>query len=323
MLNLRRAFSDICRGYTPQMWQKQQVYVKHLSHHDQIDIDAYQDEALEAARARGIATEPERIKWLDTKGFWTRKDQATLENQRTFIDNLLVTKTKGLVKAQRDDVGRQIEEASLKVNEMTKKRVELVGLTAEQIAGSKVQYEYVRRSLFKDQETTRPLFDRVDIMEMSEEDSYEILLFHIKAIEPFTQPNIKRIALSPFFTNYFYLCGEQHTAFFSRPVTDLTFFQVNLLSYGIYYRNMLGQQDVPDHVREDPEKLEEFVQRNRMAREMASKAPATGGRTAIMGAQAEDFREWGMEDGTKEMNDLIKGGGTRDSMEEAKRRGLI
>lgn len=323
MSNLRRAFSDICRGYTMESWDGRIVYIKHLNQHDQADIDAYQEKMLAVAQKRGITTEKERLAWLKKRGLWTQKDQNDLDNHKVFVDNLVVTHRKMPIKVQRDAIGKQLEEARDKLDEMTTKRAKLVGLTAEQTANSKVQYEYLRRSLFQDPTLQRPLFTPGDIEDMSDEQSNEALLFHINATESFTEANIKRIALAPFFTNYFYLCEEDYTSFFDRAITSLTFFQINLLSWGIYYRNMLRGQEIPNDVREDPEKLEAFIERSKAVREMGAKAPATGGRVGYVGAQSDDFRDWGMEDGTKEMNDLVRGGMTRDSMEEARRRGLI
>lgn len=321
MLNLRRAFSDICRGYTTQTWEARAVYVKHLSHHDQIDIDLFHDEALNHALSRGIASEASRLKWLESKGFWTRKNQNELDNHRVFTENLAVTKTKMPVKSQRDEIGRQLDEAQAKLNEMGTKRSALIGLTAEHAASSKVQYEYIRLSLFKDKHCRKPLFDARDIAEMGDEESRRILIFYVNSLDAFGVANIKKIALAPFFTNYFYLCGEQHSSFFTRPVSELTFFQVNLLSYAVSYRNILSNQNVPEQVRDDPVKLEEYVNRSQAVREMSAKAPATGGRVGYVGAQQGDFDDWGMKNDTAQVQQMARGG-VSDSMDAARQMGM-
>lgn len=307
LVALRRAYGEICRGYSETKYGGNVVYVAHLTSFDQTEIDILQEEAANTAIKRGIPTEADRLKWLDKKGIWTIKDERSLDTQKRYVDNLRTTKSKLFIKADIERMDKQLKEETLKWENMFYRRAKGIGLTAEQVAERRVQMEYIKLSFCRDRDLNLPLFTDKEMKELDEEDSESLLFTYIEVSGRLNINAIRRIALQPFFTNQFYL-SENLYDFFGIPLVDLTIYQSNLLSYGQYYRNILTHHKVPKEFLEDPDKVEEYVNRSSNAKKVMSKVGAEGGRTGIVGGSAEDMQMMGVEDGTKTMQDIASKG---------------
>jgi hypothetical protein len=307
---LKKIFSDICRGYSIKSWQDEKIFIKHLNHHDQVDIDDFYQNAFDAALARKIRTEEQQLKWLKDKKLWSDKDESSLSMQKVYIENLEKTKSKLIFKAQIDQVGKDLDTAKQKYYEDLNRKNELVGLTAERVADQKMQYEYLRLSCFKDAELKKYMFTRRQMENLSDEEAYNLMDLYMDVIIGFGPKNLKQIALAPYFTNSFYLCGDNHFGFFNKAMCDLTMYQSNLLSYGIYYKNILTTtENIPSDVKDDPDKLEEFVNRGQNLKKMMEKTQVGGGRIGLV-ASPEDFKALNIQDSTQQMNNIASKGYT-------------
>lgn len=299
---LRRIYAEICRGYSRIEWMNEEVFVKHLTVFDHTEIDMLQFSALEDAKKRGILTEEQRLKWLNKKGLWTDKDEKELAHQRVYVENLEKTRSKLSIQIQINQIDKQLQEGREILHKLANKKERYIDLTAEKIANQKTQFEYIRLSFFKDKEMTKSIFDKKIMNEMSEEESYLLLALYIQLLENFSASNLRKIALQSFFTNYFYLCGDDIKSFFGKPIVELTNYQVNLLTYAQYFKSLLSQYDVPKDIILDPDKIEEFAIKSKNAKDMLSKAGGqSGGRVGIVGAGTSDFKSMGVEDGTATM----------------------
>ncbi len=139
---------------------------------------------------------------------------------------------------------------------------------------------------------------------LSEVDSDTILGTYIDIVQRFSLTNLRKIAVQPFFTNYYYLCGEDPTLFFGTPIVKMTIQQVNLLSYGHYFKSIFTNHNIPATFAQDPDKVEEYVTRSSAAKKMMADTPQSGGRVGIVGATAEDFQAMGVQDGTSQMREV-------------------
>lgn len=320
-LNLRRAYADICRGYSPEIWRGKSIYIKHLTHYDQVDIDVYYDEALESAKARGIKTREERLKWLENKKLWLRKDDSELSMQRSYVENLEKTRNKMFLKSQIDQMTITLEEARTKLYTDTIKKENLIGLTCEKVAEQKIQFHYIYLAFFKNKELTKNVFDLESLKQLEDDESDELISFYIGAMERLSLNSIKKIALAPYFTNNFYLCADSIYHFFSKPISELSNYQTNLLSYGSYYKTLLSQNQVPDDVRENPDKLEEYINKTKNFKDAISKTGGDGSRVGIVGATNADFEALGIENSSKSIQEAA-GKNYTNSMDAAKEMGV-
>jgi hypothetical protein len=292
--------------------------VKHFSVFDYTEVDEVRERAFEDVVRRGMRTEEQVKKWLADQGLWGNKEDRELAIQEDYLESLRKTRSKAHLISQVKQMDVQINEAELKVRELANKRARLMGKTAEQAADQKVQYEYMRLGFFTDAGLTTPLLTREAIDQLSDGETESLLFAYIDSINLFSNDTLRKIAVAPFFTNYFYLCGDDPTRFFGKPVSTLTLNQVNLLSWGSNFKSIMTQNEIPKEMQGNPDKIEEFIARSRNMKSLVNKA-GEGDRVALIGATKEDFKALGVEDSTNLVRDDAKRG-VKSGLEAAKTR---
>jgi hypothetical protein len=302
-MNLRRVFADICRGYSVAQWDDKPVYIKHLTHFDQVDIDEIHDEALATAIKRGIRTEEAQLKWLAGRAMWVLKDEIALKQQRDYVKTLIQTQKKQFASAQIKALQVTIEAEALKLAKMEAHKDDLVSLTAETVADRKVQFTYIATTFYRDDTLKHRLFTDAQMRDMDDDQTAVLLDIYIESISRFSTTNLRTISVANYFVNHFYLCGDDVTPFFGRPICELTSQQANLLSYGVYFKGILTNNQVPDEFRSDPDKLESYVNRSAALQKVLAKTEGAARVGLVM--QQEDFKGLGLQDGTAQMQETV------------------
>lgn len=313
--NLRKVFADICRGYSVAKWNGP-VYLKHLSHFEQVDLDSCYDNYFAIARKRKLQTKAEKLEWLEKKKLWARKNEGELSTQKAYVDNLEKTLKLLFLKSQMDAHKETLNTEKKKLSAMIAEKESLLGLTCEKYAEQKMFNNYILLSFYKDSELKNRLFTDKEFDNLEEDEMDELFRVYVDISNGFSEQNLKKIAVSSFFTAYFGIC-ENVQEFFNKAVCDLSFNQLNLLYYARYFKTIIQNNKLPDDIRENPEKIEEFVSASAKAREMLEKASKNGS-TGIVGASKADMEYLGMESYDPMMKKAISKGGI-SSVEEAAR----
>ena len=60
----RKAFRDIVWGYSCERMGDEDVFVKHLTPHDQVELEEIEERYLEIAKKRGVPTEEDMLDYL-------------------------------------------------------------------------------------------------------------------------------------------------------------------------------------------------------------------------------------------------------------------
>lgn len=292
---LRRVFLDICRGFSASENNGSSVWIKHLTDFEQSEAEQYYEIHFSAAQLRGILTRDEKYEWLCQNQLWNKSKDNEIKSQKEYLDALRVGLTKAMLKIQVDAQKKTIAEEQRKYDEMVAKREELFGLTAESYAQNKIHFYYVHLSFYSDEKLEKRLYSIEDMDQMSTEESYDLLGFYIRFIENFSQDNIRRISITPYFMNALSLCGDHLGQFFGKPIVELTTFQNNLLSSGFYFKTIMQRENVPDHLRDDPDKIEEFINQSTAIKERIAKMGKEGS-VGLIGGREEDFKAAGVVD---------------------------
>lgn len=301
---LRNIYLEICNGYSKNNWKGSIVYIKHLSTLEAIELDCFYENKIEETKNKGIKTRQQKLEWLNEQKLWTKKDDQETSIQQEYVNNLIKTKEKLFIKNQIAQHQKMLDEEQIKLNNLINKRESLIGLTAETIADQRSQFNYVYSSFFRDIELKEKFFTINFIDNLDDEESLELLNFYIKTIEKFQVQNIEKIAISNYFTNSFYICGDNIKDFFGKPLYLLTNYQNHLVSLGQYFRNLLSSNsDLPEDVKGDPEKIKIFIQKAKNLQEALDKNKSETGRVGIVGATAQDFKELGIENNREFLNE--------------------
>ena len=134
-----------------------------------------------------------------------------------------------------------------------------------------------------------------------------LINFYNKSTDKFLSDNLKKISLSGFFTNLFYLCEDNAHVFFGKPLVELTFYQIELFGYGRYYKNLLqnAENPVPEGIKGDPDKIVEWFDSAKSAKETLEKsknAGVDGSATSLVGATKQDLERLGLDNPSETVN---------------------
>ena len=313
---LRKAFADICRGYSIGGWNGT-VYLKHLSHFEQVDLDDCREKYFQIAIKKKLPKKEEKMAWLEKKKLWGRKNEGDLATQKAYVENLEKTLKLLFLKSQIDEHKKTLERERAKYHEMNLEKESLLGLTCEKYAEQKMLNHYILVSFYKDEELKKRLFTEKEFNELNEEETDELFKIYIDVSSRLNDKSLKQIAVASFFTSYFYTCDEIQ-AFFGKPICFLSYHQLNLLYYAQYFKQIIQNLKIPDNIAGDPEKIEEFANASAKAREAAQKIGREGP-TGLVGATNADMAYLGAENAyDPRMKKAVAAGGI-SSVEEAER----
>ncbi len=282
--SLSKVYAEIVRGKSEVRWGDKAAYLKHFTCFDQAELDEYETQEKATAIKRGIPSREAKEKWLIENGLWSAKEERELGQQRDYLRNMDKTREKLMSKSQVSQHDEAVKAETKRYNEMYRKKDSLFGLTAEDCANRRLQFYQIHLSFYEDAALTKRLFPQRD--DLDDEESVEVLNAFIEAITPFSRDSIRRVAVSPFFLNAFYLCGDDPTRFLGKPLVELSIWQTSLISSGLHFKQIFSNHEVPDHIAAHPDKIDEWLQQVRNIKDAAARHSGEGS-TGLMAGSGE------------------------------------
>jgi hypothetical protein len=321
---LKLIYFDILKGYTEIDTDLGKSYIKHLTVFDSINTDSFYDKSYTRAKSDGLPTKKEQVEYLEEEDLWSSKKEREIDHLKSFILNLQDTKSKLFLEADVAHAKQLLEDQQEKYRKLLNEREQLLGLTAESYATKTSNEFYMQQILYKDKKFETNFFSEEEFNHLSNEQLNHFFSHYQDRSSILTVKNIKRIALLPFFTNFFYLCDDNPFTFYGKPVVELTFHQNELFAFGRYYKGLVqeAKAKAPSDIQDDPDALMEFYEGSRNAKEHMEKinkgkgSQGAGG-TTIVGATKKDLEKLGYkQDGPRAGIDIFeeaeKRGGTMD-----------
>jgi len=313
---LRKAFSDISRGYSVVFLKGRKLFIKHLSHHEQVDLDVLYKSFFDEGIKEGLSTEKDVLKRLAEEDVWTAKDEKELEDIRLVIERLVAGKKVIHLKSDLDFQNAEIKKEEQKYNLKHAQKDRLLGLTAEAFAEKKINEYYIIESFYEDRACTKKYLNEVMFEEMSDKELQEIIQFYNSEIDVVSDRHIKLLALQEFFQVYWNMSGEELYSFYGKAVCELTYFQVKLGSFARTFKHILEKAEgLPDDVKSDPDKLLDYVRTGENAKQKMEQAASTSSgnegevvASSMMGAKKEDYDAIGIrsDPGTTSLSAELK-----------------
>ena len=294
---LRLIFVDILKGFSLSCIDERDIYLKHLTHFDASDIDQFKHNCEEKAERNGLQPEKEKIKELKKDKLWTSAEESRIVELSGYIINLKYSKSKLFLKKDIEQISNQIEESENEISSLVEKKRELLGMTCESFAEKKINEFYIFNSVYKDKEFTESFFTEEEFDEISNLELMNLVEVYNDKIRHFYEKNLKRVALSPFFLNHFYLAEDDAFQFFGKPIIQLTFFQAELFGYGKYFKSLMSnsKNKAPEDIMHDPDQVIEWYESSRNAQEAIEKTGSTdrAGGSSLVGASKEELQRLG------------------------------
>jgi len=279
---------EVFDGYTEIFFNGDPVYIKHYNIRDQRYIQKYYEKYKNVAIKKGLETEEQRLSEIKKDGIWSDDDDLKITNLEFEIKNLSNTQKKVFLPSQKESIGKDIESKTLDLYNLKNKKRELIGKTAEEYASSRSNEEMLRYFIFKDKNLTENLFTED---EFSELDDTELLFFmseQAKVNTRLSELNIQKAVLRPFFSMYLSQC-ENIKDFYDKAIVLLSVYQLKTALFAKMFFNIFQYvEDVPDHIKDDPEKLLAYSdsQRNKNSGGIDENSDAS----AVFGATNEDMK---------------------------------
>ena len=295
---LKLIFSEIIEGYSlvnSKLFGE--LKIKHINNFDAAKTDIKNHYYFEKAVDQGLPKREEKIEYLIKEKLWDPEKDKEATRLEEMLKGMRKTKSKLILQTQIDAIKKEIEENEKNLNQILAEKESIIGFTAEEYANRRINEYYMHVSILD--KDGNQLFKEDEFDELEENQVQEIMYVYGKNNEKFKAEILKKIALSDFFTNIFYLCDDNLYNFYGKPVINLTFYQIEIYSYGRYFKSIIqnSEDKIPDHIVEDPEKLIEWAQSSKNVKEALERSSVgdqEGAASSIVGATTQDLAKAGI-----------------------------
>ena len=307
----RRIFRDVVRGYSSALFNDDIVYIKHLTPHDQVELEEIEERYHNDALRRGVPTEADMLNFLKEEGQWLDEDERLITEKTLYVENLKKALTKLVLKKDIDKQKSVIEKEEAILFEKQTQKIQLIGNTCEKYAKDRLNDFYMIKSFFKDIEMKTELFCEEVFDELENHDVKKIIFTYNDIFQSFSEENIQHTILEDFYNPYLSF-AEDSMQFYGKPFCELTYNQIRLIVYTRVFKNIFdSNENIPEKIRKDPAKLLEFGSSSKEERDKVKDKLSQGDGGTLVGAKDEDYERLGIQ----------KPKGAVDLHEEAKKKG--
>lgn len=310
---------EIFDGYSVSTFEGRDVFVKHINIRDQKYIHSYYEKYKNIALSKGIESQEDREAYIKQEDLWEESDDMKILSLTEEIKNLKKTKESVFLPSQKDSFQKTIEEKSVELYDLSKSKAEIVGLTAESYASKRSNDEMLRFCVFKDPDFTENLHTEDEFSELEVRQVMLLSAIVTESSDKMCEDNIKHAVLRPFFGMYISNC-ENPSDFYGKPIVDLSAYQMKVAMYGKVFNSIFQYtQDIPDNIREDPDKLLAYSenQRNKDSNKGGIKDDADA--SAVFGATNEDMKDLTKDAKTVSLSEAAKKAGGKLDMKQMMR----
>lgn len=299
----KKAFIDISRGFS----FFDSVYVKHFTEEDESVFDQLYEDELSAAKARGLPTEEEKLKYcIETECSWKLSDENHIEKQRKFLEILVANKRSLILDKDIERQNSEIKAVTEDIIAKTQERAQILGKTCEYFATKRMGEYKFYSSLFKDRDLKVPFFTKEDFEYFEDRNLGRFVKIYSNFQNLINEENLKKVAIRDFFQTSWNLGENNAFYYFGRPICNLTIYQTRLATYGKIFRDIFANiKDIPEEIVKDPDKVIDYAVSVRNAEK--HKAKMGDGNVSIPRASKNDYKKFGLdEDDTLDLREEMK-----------------
>ena len=309
----RKIFRDVVRGFSTTTLEEDFVYIKHLTPHDQVELEEIEEKYFNIALRKGVPTEEDMLAYLKDEGQWTDKDEKFIQDKELFLENLRKAKTKLVLKREIDKQAALIDKEQKLLDDKQIQKIGLIGNTCEKYAKDRLNDFYMIKSFFADDKLQEPLFNQDKFDELDNHDIKKVVYKYNEIFEGFSEESIQYTILEDFYNPYLSF-AEDSMQFYGKAFCELTYNQIRLIVYTRVFKNIFDMnENIPESIRKDPAKLLEFGSSSKEEKDKAKDKLTQGDGGTLVGAKQEDYDYLGVEKPTNAISlheEAKKKGGT-------------
>lgn len=288
----RKLYRDILNGYSCFNFKNKKIYFKHLKEIDLGKCNEIYLEHFKKAKEQGLLETKDKLKILEENGDWSKEKDTKINLLVEEIDNLSQTKNKLIIKSQIEEFNKKIKILSDELTSLENEKKTLLGLTAENFADKKSNEYIIYLSFYHDPSLTQKAFkDEEEFEDLDIHNLAEYFYLYKDLIIELSDKNLKKIAVCPFFLNYYFLCAGNPFFYYGKSIVDLTKYQLDLFTLGKNYEGILTRtgKNPPEYIKTLQE-LVEWYENNGFLKNIQEKNKDQIGQTYI-GASKEELKE--------------------------------
>jgi hypothetical protein len=238
---VKKIYKDIINEYSifPLDKENKKIYIKHLTEVDLANIYEKYIDFLEKAKSMGLLEEDQKLKLLYDKNIWNENKEKRMSKIKEEIGYNTETKKKLIIGAQKKTIEDKIIDLEKELEDIQKERSEVLGITAEDYANRKSNEYLIYLSFCKNDKLENYFDSEDDFYNLEIEDLIKYGILYQKFITLFDLKNLKKTAVAGFFINMFFLSKDNPFTFFGKPLSKLTYNQVNLFTIARGYKYTL------------------------------------------------------------------------------------
>lgn len=254
----RLAFAEIVKGYSCD--PSGSFFIRHASELIHAQTELKRREFLEEAKKAGVLPEKEKLVLLALHEHWAQADEQEYQQYLEEIESLRISLQKLVIPQQIAHMEQMMNDKISEHKDKWRTRAELLGLTCETYSSRKASEYHVLSAFFKDKLLTQPMFPQEERDDISADELSRLVDIYQESTQIFSDKNMKRIAVCPFFLNAYLVCNDNPFFFFGKPIVDLTIYQLALFSRGAFYKNVVEEspQRPPEEYYDDLDKVIKF-----------------------------------------------------------------
>ena len=226
----RKIFRDVVRGFSTTTLEEDFVYIKHLTPHDQVELEEIEEKYFNIALRKGVPTEEDMLAYLKDEGQWTDKDEKFIQDKELFLENLRKAKTKLVLKSEIDKQAELINKEQKLLDDKQIQKIGLIGNTCEKYAKDRLNDFYMIKSFFADDKLQEPLFNQDKFDELDNHDIKKVVYKYNEIFEGFSEESIQYTILEDFYNPYLSF-AEDSMQFYGKAFCELTYNQIRLIVY--------------------------------------------------------------------------------------------
>jgi hypothetical protein len=221
--------------------------------------------------------------------------------------------------SQKEGVKNTITEKQKEHFRLLCKRKEIVGKTAEDYASNMASTEMIRYFVFDSKDLDKHAFSKEEFDEMDDLELIALRSLQSEITEKISEKHIQEAVLRPFFSLYLSFC-ENARDFFGKPLVDLSVYQLKMVVFGRVFQSIFQNiENIPDDIRDDPERLLAFADAKQNKGKGGSKAfiDDNAAASTVFGGTADDIKDLNQSGGkTVSLSEEIKKSGGTLNMEQ-------
>jgi hypothetical protein len=290
---IKDSLSAILLGYSVTLFKGQQVFIKHFGYCDSIETDYQYKIAYDECIKKKIYTEEQKLALAAKQNLWSVEDDKQITILQNTVDSLSSSRDKTPLPSQKAQIVKQLEEKKTELYNLKFKRFSLLGTTAESIATQRSEDFYIFKSFYKDRDCKTQLFSDEEFNNIEDDEMEELKILYFNTLQYILNNNIRKISLSSAFMSLMYLT-ENSYEILGKPLSQYTFYQMDLITYGKMYKHILSSDPrPPDNIRNNPDELDRWMNKVSATRQIDGKQLIDAENTGkmVMGATVDDVKE--------------------------------